>query len=135
MVYLLVERGAPAGEAAPGRVVGYFAICPTLVVRDDAPRQLRRGMLRAAPGWLLAKLALDRSLRGDKQHHWGRQLLREPLLIIVTAADVGGGQIIVVDPDNPRLVDWYAANGFLATGGPSRRMYMKVATARAHLQP
>lgn len=135
MVYLLIEREAPADEAASGRVVGYFAICPTLVVRDDAPPQLRRGMLRAAPGWLLAKLALDRSLRRDKQHHWGRQLLREALLTIVAAADVGGGQIIVVDPDNPRLVDWYAANGFLATGGPGLRMYMKVATARAHLQP
>lgn len=135
MVYLLIERRAPAEETAPGRVVGYFAICPTLVVRDDAPRQLRRGMLRAAPGWLLAKLALDRSLRGDKQHHWGRQLLREALLTILAAADAGGGQIIVVDPDNSRLVDWYAVNGFLATGGPDLRMYMKVATARTHLQP
>ncbi|MDT4936025.1 MAG: hypothetical protein QOK11_3917, partial [Pseudonocardiales bacterium] len=30
--------------------------------------------------------------------------------------------------------DWYAANGFLSTGGPDLRMYMKVATARAYLQ-
>lgn len=135
MVYLLIERSGPAEAAASERVVGYFAICPTLVVRDEAPRQLRRGMLRAAPGWLLAKLALDRSLRGDTHHQWGRQLLREALLTIVAAADVGGGQVIVVDPDNPQLVDWYAANGFIATGGPDLRMCMKVATARAHLQP
>ncbi len=133
--HLLVQT--PTGgsdEQAGERVVGYFAICPTLIVRDDAPKQLRHGLLRSAPGWLLAKLALDQSLRGDPRRQWGRQLLREALLTILAAAELGGGQVIVVDPDNAGLVDWYAANGFLSTGGPDLRMYMKVATARAHLQ-
>lgn len=133
-VHLLVQT--PTGgsdEQAGERVVGYFAICPTLVVRDDAPKQLRRGLLRSAPGWLLAKLALDQSLRGDPQRQWGRQLLREALLRILAAAELGGGQVIVVDPDNARLVTWYAANGFLSTGGSDQRMYLKVATARAYL--
>jgi hypothetical protein len=133
-VHLLVET--PTGEndkPTGGRVVGYFAICPTLIVRDDAPKHVRRGLLRSAPGWLVAKLALDRSLRGNPEHEWGRQLLREALLTIIAAADLGGGQVIVVDPDNAGLVAWYAANGFLSTGGPDLRMYMKVATARAYL--
>jgi hypothetical protein len=133
-VHLLVKTHTDGADQQDGdRVVGYFAICPTLVVRDDAPKQVRRGLLRSAPGWLLAKLALDQSLRGDPERQWGRQLLREALLTVIAAAELGGGQVIVVDPDNAGLVDWYAANGFLSSGGPDLRMYLKVATARGYL--
>ncbi len=131
MVYLLLEKQPGADE----RVVGYFAICPTLVVRDDVPKPLRRKVLRNAPAWLLAKLALDNSLRGDKVNQWGWQLLRVALETIMDASDLGGGQIIVVDADNPGLVDWYARHGFVATGGSNLRLYMKVATARKYLEP
>ncbi|MBE4718051.1 MULTISPECIES: N-acetyltransferase [unclassified Pseudarthrobacter] len=129
MVYLLLEQ-RPAHDE---RIVGYFAICPTLVVREDMPKPLQRKVLRNAPGWLLAKLALDRSLRGDKINQWGWQLLRAALETIVGASDLGGGQIIVVDADNPGLVDWYTRHGFASTGGSNLRMYMKVATARKYL--
>lgn len=133
-VHLLVQTpSTSADQEDVQHVLGYFAICPTLVVRDNAPRSTRRGLLRSAPGWLLAKLAVDRALRGDQEHQWGRQLLREALVTILAAADLGGGQIIVVDPDNERLVSWYAANGFVSTGESDLRMYMKLATARAYL--
>ena len=130
MVYLLLERVHPGAEE---RVVGYYAICPTVVVRDDMPKSLQRGVLRAAPAWLLAKLALDKSLRGDKDHEWGAQLLREALETIVASVDLGGGQIIVVDADNPGLIGWYSHHGFTSTGGRDLRLYMKVATARKYL--
>ena len=131
MVYLLLEQVDPGAE---DRVVGYYAICPTVVVRDDMPKSLQRGVLRAAPAWLLAKLALDRSLRGDKHHQWGAQLLREALERIVASVDLGGGQIIVVDADNPGLIGWYSRQGFKSTGGQDLRLYMKVATARKYLE-
>ena len=54
-------------------------------------------------------------------------------MAIVTAAARGGGAVIVVDADNPALVPFCERNGFLATGGHDLRLYMKVATARAHL--
>jgi hypothetical protein len=115
---------------AEDRVVGYYAICPTVVIRDDMPKSLQRGVLRAAPAWLLTKLALDKSLRGDKDHQWGAQLLREALEKIVASVDLGGGQIIVVDADNPGLIGWYPSQGFKSTGGQDLRLFMKVATAR-----
>lgn len=130
MVYLLLEQVNPGAEE---RVVGYYAICPTMVVRDDIPKPLQHGVLRAAPAWLLAKLALDASLRGDKEKRWGSQLLREALETIVHSVDVGGGQISVVDADNPGLVGWYSRHGFKSTGGDDLRLYMKVATARKYL--
>ncbi|MHA7289136.1 hypothetical protein ACX80V_05745 [Arthrobacter sp. MDT3-24] len=131
MVYLLLESRPDTDD----RVVGYFAICPTLVVRDGTPKPLQRKVLRNAPGWLLAKLALDSSLRGDKANQWGWQLLRVALETILAAEELGGGQIIVVDADNPGLVGWYARHGFVPTGGDNLRLYMKVATARKYLSP
>lgn len=131
MVYLLLEQIRPGGGE---RVVGYYAICPTMVVREAMPKSVQRGVLRHAPAWLLAKLALDESLRGNSVHRWGSQLLREALHTILASADEGGGQIIVVDADNAGLVDWYSRHGFKATGGADLRLYMKVATARKYLE-
>lgn len=131
MIYLLLETGPDTDE----RVVGYFAICPTLAVRDDMPKSLQRKILRSAPGWLLAKLALDRSMRGDEVNQWGWQLLRAALETITAASELAGGQVIVVDADNPGLVDWYVRHGFVSTGGSNLRLYMKVATARKYLGP
>ena len=130
-VYVLLEQQeSDAGE----RLIGYYAICPTLIVRDDLPKPLRHGMLRATPGWLLAKLALDVSRRGDKDQQWGAQLLRDALETIVAGADVGGGQVIVVDADNAGLLDWYTRHGFRSTGTDNLRLYMKVATAQQYLR-
>ena len=130
MVYLLLQRPRPRSEE---RVVGYYTICPTMVVRDDLPKPLRGNVMRNAPAWLLTKLALDQSLRGDQTEQWGRQLLRDALETIVTGADRGGGQIVVVDADNPGLVDWYTRQGFKPTGSDNLRLYMKIATARKYL--
>ena len=127
-VSVLLERDKSAVE----RVVGYFAICPTLVVRDQMPKPMQHRMLRNTPGWLVAKLAIDKSLRGQPEQ-WGRQLLREALLAIVAAADRGGGAVIVVDADNARLAPFYERNGFVSTGGGDMRLFVKVATARAYL--
>ncbi|WP_427004445.1 hypothetical protein [Pseudarthrobacter sp. H2] len=99
------------------------------------PKPLQRKALRNTPAWLLAKLALDRSMHGDKVNQWGWQLLRVALETIMDASELGGGQIIVVDADNPGLVGWYTSHGFVPTGGGSLRLYMKVATAKRYLEP
>jgi hypothetical protein len=52
----------------------------------------------------------------------------------VASVDLGGGQIIVVDADNPGLTAWYSHQGFKSTGGQDLRLYMKVATARKYLE-
>lgn len=130
-VYLLVEE-------RPGavRVVGYYAISPTQIVRDEAPTRLSRGWPRSVPGWRLGKLAVHVDLRGDPRVQWGRQLLREALETIVRVAGVGGGKVIVVDADNPGLIGFYTRNGFRTTGTPGDlSLYLKVSTARATLSP
>ncbi|MGH3450878.1 MAG: hypothetical protein ACRDQW_09125 [Haloechinothrix sp.] len=128
-VYLLLEENDEAS-----RVVGYYAINPTQVVREDVPASLSRGWPQAVPAWKLGKLAVHIDLRADKDAQWGRQLLRDALKTIVRVADAGGGKVIVVDADNPGLVGFYGRNGFKNTGAEGDlALYMKVSTARKAL--
>lgn len=129
-VYLLLER---EDTGADEKVVGYYAICPTLVVRDEIPKAKQRGLLRSVPGYLLAKLAVDRPLRGDTEKQWGAQLLRDAIERLIAASEAYGGQIIVVDADNPALVGWYESHGFQPTGADDLRLFTKVSTARRYL--
>lgn len=125
-VYLLVERSQDRE-----RVVGYCAINPTQVVREQAPTSLSRGWPLSVPAWKLGKLAVHVDLRADQDAQWGRQLLREALETVIRVADAGGGKVIVVDADNPGLLDFYTRNGFTITGKEGDlSLYMKVSTAR-----
>lgn len=133
-VYLLLESGGPTERTAE-RVVGYYAINPTQVVREDVPMAMGRGWPQTVPGWKLGKLAVHRELRADRDAYWGRQLLRNALETIVNVAAAGGGKVIVVDADHPRLVGFYVRNGFKSTGLPgSLTLYLKISTARATLE-
>lgn len=128
-VYVLLET-----TTTVTRVVGYYAINPAQVVRDQAPRSMSRGWPQTVPAWKLGKLAVHVDLRADKQAQWGRQLLRHALETIVRVADAGGGKVIVVDADNPGLLGFYTRNGFKTTGAEGDlSLYLKVSTARKAL--
>jgi ribosomal protein S18 acetylase RimI-like enzyme len=129
-VYLLLEASG-AGE----RVVGYYAINPTQVVRDDVPKPMSRGWPRAVPAWKLGKLAIHVDLRADKNAQWGRHLLRDALETIIRVADAGGGKVILVDADNQGLLHFYLRNGFNSTGiDGDLSVFMKVSSARKALR-
>lgn len=125
-VYLLLEVNNDEE-----RVVGYFAINPTQVVRDEVPSSLARGWPQTVPAWKLGKLAIHVDLRADQAAQWGRQLLRDALETIVRVADAGGGKVIVVDADNSGLVGLYTRNGFKTTGvDGDLSLYLTVSTVR-----
>lgn len=125
-VYLLLEE-------ATGRVVGYFTITATQVRKEDVREEAQGGLMRQAPGYLIGKVALDKSLQGRKepQVQMGPQLVLDAIAKAVEAARVGGGQVIVIDADNEGLLPFYKGCGFLSTGVEgSLRLYMEMATAR-----
>jgi ribosomal protein S18 acetylase RimI-like enzyme len=125
-VYLLV-----AAEGTQTRVVGYYAISPAQLVRDDAPHSMTRGWPHTVPAWRLGKLAVHVDLRADTVTQWGRQLLRHAVETIVGVAEAGGGKVIIVDADNPGLLGFYQRNGFRSTGmDGDLSLYLKVSTAR-----
>lgn len=108
-----------------GRVVAYYSVSPTAVVSDGLPRGASTG-LDVIPGFLLGRLALDRSLHG---RGLGERLLVHTLERIVRAADEGGGRLVVVDAIDDAAAGFYEHLGFVRIPG-TMRLFMKVATLR-----
>jgi len=116
--YVLVED--------EGSVVGYFAVAPHLLVRDDAPPRLAWGAPQQIPAILLAKLALHSSIQG---RGLGAELLVDALNTIVTAARRAGGRVVLVDAINEDARAFYEHHDFQPLPGQSHRLVMKLSTA------
>ncbi|MGH8949142.1 MAG: GNAT family N-acetyltransferase [Acidimicrobiia bacterium] len=107
-------------------VVGYFAITPHLLRREEAPSRIARGAPREIPAILLAKLALDLSHHGSGL---GSELLVAAIATIVEAARRAGGRLIVVDAINDKARSFYEYHDFQPLPGNDRRLVMKLSTA------
>lgn len=111
--------------------MAYYAIAPTHVRREGLSRGMSGGM-SVVPAYLLARLGLDRSLRGQGL---GAQLLRDALEVIVTAAEKAAGRLIVVDAIDETAASFYRHHDFVPVAGSPHRLVMKVSTARRALGP
>jgi len=111
-------------------VAGFYAISPTQFAKTDLPSRSMSAGYSTVPGYLLARLALDRSLHGQGL---GTQLLLDALERIVSAATEVGGRLIAVDALDANAQRFYLHHDFQAVAH-SNRLVMKVATARAALQ-
>lgn len=119
----------PAGKQ---EVCGYYAICPTEVIRTDAgiSGSLAGGYSRI-PGYLIARLALDASLHG---RGYGAQLLLDALGKVVKAAEIGGGRLIVVDAMDDEAYGFYECFDFTPVKKRRGRLVMKMSTAASALR-
>ncbi len=108
------------------RVVGYFSVTPTEVRRPEIGGPLSGGV-SIVPGYLLARLALDRHLHGQGL---GAELLVNAISKIVSASETAEGRVIVVDAIDGRAADFYAFHRFTPVKNDSHRLVMKMATAR-----
>jgi GNAT superfamily N-acetyltransferase len=113
-------------------VCAYFAICPTEVIRhDDGLGRSASGGHSRIPGYLLARLALDRSIHG---HGHGGQLILDAIGRIVAAADVAGGRLIVVDAIDDEARRFYLRFGFTAVANRPDRLVLRVSQAAASIK-
>ncbi|WP_254849342.1 GNAT family N-acetyltransferase [Mycobacterium sp. GA-1841] len=109
------------------RVCAYFALCPTEVVRkDDGLSSSLAGGYSRIPGYLIARLALDRSLH---RSGYGEQLLVDALGKAVAASEIGGGRLVVVDAVDAEAEAFYVHFGFSPVKNRPGRLVMKVSTA------
>jgi GNAT superfamily N-acetyltransferase len=116
--YLLIEDET-------GAVVGYFAIAPHLIEREEAPRRIGRGAPQQIPAILLAKLALHKRLHGQGL---GAELLIHALMTVVTAARSAGGRIVIVDAIDDNAASFYRVHDFEPTPNDSHRLILKLST-------
>lgn len=112
------------------RVIGYFAILPHNIRRDDVPSSIGRGAPDVIPGFLLARLAVSEDLRGGGR---GGELLAGALEKTLAAIRVGGGRLIVVDAIDDNARGFYEHFGFRAVPASPNRLVMKASTAAASL--
>lgn len=117
----------------PGRdrVVAYYAIAPHMLRRDEVSGGIAGGVSNV-PGYILARLALDRSLHGQGL---GGDLLRDALTRIVEAAEVASGRIIVVDAVNDSAAAFYRKYNFQPVKDNPRRLVIKIRTVRQAFFP
>jgi hypothetical protein len=130
-------RAQEAGAArtyvwtAPGSLAvrAYYSVAPTQIQRNELTRGQATGY-SVVPAYLLARLALDRSLH---RQGLGTELLIDALEVIVGAAKTTGGRLIVVDAIDDAAAVFYRRHDFQPVKGNPRRLVMKVATAQQAL--
>ena len=110
-------------------VKAFHAVSPTQFARIDLPSRSLSAGYSHVPGYLIARLALDESLRGQGL---GTQLLLDALEQIVAAASSAGGRLIAVDAIDDNAHSFYRHHDFQPIAD-SNRLVMKIATARAAL--
>ena len=114
------------------KVRAYYAICPTEVICNGAgiSGSLAGGYSRI-PGYLIARLALDVSFHG---HGYGAHLLLDALDKAVSAAEIGGGRLIVVDAIDDAAYEFYKHFDFIPVQNRRGRLVMKMSTAASALR-
>ncbi|MBS1870389.1 MAG: N-acetyltransferase [Actinobacteria bacterium] len=122
--YLLLEERSE-------RVVGYFAIAPYLLEREQAPRRVGRGAPLRIPAILLAKLALHERLHG---RGLGAELLVQALTVIVAAARAAGGRVVVVDAIDENAANFSVAHDFERLPNDQQRLIVKLSTVAQALE-
>jgi GNAT superfamily N-acetyltransferase len=92
-----------------GTVVGYYALASHRVRRDAVPSGIGRGGPAEIPAVLIARLALDESLRGSGL---GAVLVGDALHRIVLATQVVAARLVVVDALHENVAGFYERLGF-----------------------
>ena len=111
-------------------VVGYYSIAPTEIRREGLSRAAHGGH-SVIPAYLLARLALDRTVQGRGLCTY---LLLDAVELVVAASATGGGRLLVVDAIDDAATAFYRAHGFTEITG-TRRLYARISSLRAILSP
>lgn len=113
------------------RVLGYYTMSPYLQERsaDGLTRRFHEGFTQIT-GYLLGKLALDRSLHGQGL---GAELLHNAMANAVYSGQRVGGQLLYVDAIDDAAARFYETYGFTRTTTPGR-LVMRLKDAAQSLQ-
>lgn len=108
------------------RVFAYYAITPHQVNRHEVSSGMSGGV-SVIPSYLLARLALDRSLHGQGL---GAELLHDALRRIIKASEIASGRLVAVDAMDDQAANFYRRYGFQPVRDNPRRLVIKIVTVR-----
>jgi len=111
---------------APDQVWAYFSLAPTELARDALSRGQSSGY-STVPGYLLARLAVHTDLCGLG---YGGQVVVDALSRAASAAEAGGGRLVVVDALDDAAAGFYRHYDFTPVKGNPRRLVLKMANVR-----
>ncbi len=106
-------------------VVGYYAIAMGSVQRQQAPGKLRRNAPEQVPVAILARMAVDASLKG---HGLGRALLKDALQRIAQASTIIGARAALVHAIDEDVLPFYLKYGFVQYPADSRTLFLPIET-------
>ncbi|MCO5066763.1 MAG: GNAT family N-acetyltransferase [Rhizobiaceae bacterium] len=96
-------------DAQADRILGFYSLAPASIKYDTVPPSMTKGLARhKEPGFLLARLAVDRSVAGRRL---GGQLLLLAALRCIRVTQEIGGVLMIIDAKNDRVARWYAGYG------------------------
>ena len=93
----------------PHKVLGFYSVAPASIAHDALPETMTKGLARhKVPGFLLARLAVDKSVAG---RGLGGQLLLAAALRCLRVTEEIGGVLMVIEAKNDRAAQWYGGFG------------------------
>jgi GNAT superfamily N-acetyltransferase len=121
-VYVLVRRDDP-------RVRGYYAISTCQIRFEELPSRHSKGLPRkpGIPAALIGKLAVDRSLQGQKL---GGVLLYDALRRVPDLSETIGIRAVVVDAIDERAREFYLHHEFIAFADDPDRLFLPLSIVR-----
>lgn len=115
---------------ADGRhVVAYYTLVAHVITRADLPKKIGRGSPDRIGAYLIARLALDKRLRGKGL---GSALLSDALCRVLKAADQAAARFVVVDAIDEPAANFYVHHGFTRVPG-TLRLVQKLSDVEAAL--
>lgn len=111
-------------------VVAYYTLMPYFIEREALTKKQARGLPDRISGYLIARLALDRSLHGQRL---GSQLLASALTRAAVGARDLGGRYVIVDALDDTAASFYRHHGFEPIPGRPDRLVLATKALQQHL--
>jgi GNAT superfamily N-acetyltransferase len=96
-------------EDAPARILGFYALTVCEVVAQDLPEDLAKKLPRRVPGIRLGRLAVDRSMQGQRL---GELLLVDAIKRAKLVLEHVGVHALFVDAKDDQAAAFYRKYGF-----------------------
>jgi GNAT superfamily N-acetyltransferase len=111
-------------DDAPSRILGFYALTVCEVVAQDLPGDLAKKLPRRVPGIRLGRLAVDRSMQGQRL---GELLLVDAIKRAKLVLEHVGVHALFVDAKDDQAAAFYRKYGFRPLPNDPRTLVLVVA--------